>query len=693
MTTAPVSKTLLLELPPSDRTRIIFVYHLEQVNRPLPIAAGALAAAWLSIAAPYAQPVAAPGQTAAPVAGVATGTIVGRVVDAAGDAPVRSAIVTLAGAGVGTRRVIVDARGRFAFTALPAGSFTITARKTGYLEGAYGKRRPDGQGHALDLRDGERVTDAAITMWRFATISGTVTDDVDEPMFATVQVWRRSMVAGRWKLTNTGLSATTGQNGEYRVTSLPPGQYALVITSLVSAMPASFADTAAAAQRAGSAGSFMQELQTRGSMGIANDAAQGFATTRIGDMLLQPSALESARTGPGSDLVQRYPTVWYPSASSPGTATRLTIGAGENLTGIHLRRTLTRTARVSGVVSGPDGPISFLSMRLVPADLEEVGAEITSSLSLSFTTAMTVSDASGAFTFMAVPPGRYVIRAAITPRPRAVEPAPASTVLRTADGMTSSVSSGPAPPPMLGQDPALWAATPVSVGDQDATGVSVALRIGARVTGRVEFDGTATKPDPASLRAVRVSMQPADGRTVGLPSAYQAQIDPAGPFYTIGLAPGAYILRVESGPRGWSLKSAMLGGRDVSEVALMLGSDDVDGLVLRFTDRPTAVSGTVRNPQGRPDVNATVLVFPADGAWTDVGPSPRRLGSTRPDRSGAFTMTGLPVGDYHVIAIDDRLAADWQDPVFLRKLAPLASRVTVAEAGRATVDLTTAVVR
>ena len=106
----------------------------------------------------------------------------------------------------------------------------------------------------------------------------------------------------------------------------------------------------------------------------------------------------------------------------------------------------------------------------------------------------------------------------------------------------------------------------------------------------------------------------------------------------------------------------MLGGRDVSEVALTLGSDDVDGLALTLTNRPTAVAGTIRNAQGRPDANATVLVFHTDGAWTDAGPSPRRLASTRPNRSGAFTITSLPVGDYHVIAIDDRLAADLQIP-------------------------------
>ena len=180
---------------PSNRTRTIFVYHLEQVNSVIAIAAGVLAA-W--VAASSLPDHATVRDQASPTAPqkAPSGIVVGKLVDTA-DAAVRSAVVTLAGAGIGTRRVIVDGRGRFAFTALPAGSFTITATKTGYLDGAYGKRRPDGQGQALDLRDGERVTDAAITMWRFATISGTVTDDVDEPMYHDGSVRRRSIVAGR----------------------------------------------------------------------------------------------------------------------------------------------------------------------------------------------------------------------------------------------------------------------------------------------------------------------------------------------------------------------------------------------------------------------------------------------------------------------------------------------------------------
>ena len=42
-----------------------------------------------------------------------------------------------------------------------------------------------------------------------------------------------------------------------------------------------------------------------------------------------------------------------------------------------------------------------------PASLDEAAAEITSSLSLSLTTAMAATDVNGAFTFVAVPPGTY----------------------------------------------------------------------------------------------------------------------------------------------------------------------------------------------------------------------------------------------------------------------------------------------
>ena len=47
---------------------------------------------------------------------------------------------------------MTDADGRFVFRALAAGAYSLTAIKPGYLDGAFGRRRPGGTGQSLDAR-------------------------------------------------------------------------------------------------------------------------------------------------------------------------------------------------------------------------------------------------------------------------------------------------------------------------------------------------------------------------------------------------------------------------------------------------------------------------------------------------------------------------------------------------------------
>src|SRR5579862_8156328 len=72
-----------------------------------------------------------------------TGLILGSVVDAATGRPVSGAIVTLQGVG-NAPRAMTNASGQFVFRKLPKGRFGLTATKPGYVEGAYGRRRPGG---------------------------------------------------------------------------------------------------------------------------------------------------------------------------------------------------------------------------------------------------------------------------------------------------------------------------------------------------------------------------------------------------------------------------------------------------------------------------------------------------------------------------------------------------------------------
>src|SRR6185436_13174897 len=177
-------------------------------------------------------------------------------------------------------------------------------------------------------------------------------------------------------------------------------------------------------------------------------------------------------------------------------------------------------------------------LRLTPSRMDDVASVLTSSLSMSLNTTITVSDARGAFSFLA-PPGQYIVRVMTTP-PRIFDPPPPPG---------SPSPPGPAPEPMVSNLPTLWAAVPVTVDAAGVTDLSVVLRRGIRVTGRAEFEGTATKPTPSEMRAIRLSMDPADGQTVDSALTYRAQIDPAGLFYSAGLASGRYVLRVDSAPR------------------------------------------------------------------------------------------------------------------------------------------------
>ncbi len=618
------------------------------------------------------------GQQALPAAQQAppSGAIAGRVVDGASGAFLSGVTVTLSIPGTRAQRVIVDGQGRYLFHGLPAGAFTLTATKTRYLDGSYGRLRPDGSGRTLDLEPGERVLDSTIRMWRYATISGTVIDDAGDPAPGRVQVYRRTIVAGRWKLVNTGLGGDPDSRGRYRVTGLTPGDYALVITSFASTAPASLLSLVDAMRRAPGPDSdaMRTELAVNGAAGIANDLSQRFGARRFGELLIQGT--DEAVSADGT-FIEHYPTVWYPAAATPDEAALITIGPGEDRTGVDIRRTLTRARQVSGRVTGPGGPAAHLSLRLVPARLEQASAEITSSLANSLVTGQTVTDVNGAFTFVAVPSGSYIIRAMTLPRPPAEPPLPPAS------------GAGPAPL-VVPTDVALWAAQPVTVGDTDATGVAVTLLTGLRITGRLEFEGTATRPAIDQLRRLRWTFGQADGRLIGYVSHHQAQIDPSGRFYSSSLIPGSYLLRCDVAPAGWIVKSAMLDGRDICDQPIALEQGDRDGLVLTFTDRPTSLEGVVRDAQGRPDLDATVLVFPASTGWTDVGGQPRRLRSLRVSRTGSYAFRGLPAGDYHVVAINDALAGNWQDLAFLSRLQAVASRASLSSGGSVSLALTTA---
>jgi hypothetical protein len=91
------------------------------------------------------------------------------------------------------------------------------------------------------------------------------------------------------------------------------------------------------------------------------------------------------------------------------------------------------------------------------------------------------------------------------------------------------------------------------------------------------------------------------------------------------------------------------------------------------------VTGIVRDGQGLPaEAAAAVIAFPVEPqAWAAYGLTPRRIKSASTSSSGSFEMTTLPAGEYYLLAVPASQRLAWQDPEFLMRMAPAATRVRV----------------
>ena len=120
-------------------------------------------------------------------------------------------------------------------------------------------------------------------------------------------------------------------------------------------------------------------------------------------------------------------------------------------------------------------------------------------------------------------------------------------------------------------------------------------------------------------------------------------------------------------PDGWSLKSVLQSGVDVTDTGLQFRpGEDVDNVQIVLTTRTTTVSGQVSDGKGLPAKDYSVVVFPDDSArWV---PMSRYIRTERPDQQGRFKVKGLPPGHYLAAAVDSVENGQESDPEFLEQL-------------------------
>jgi hypothetical protein len=622
-----------------------------------------------AVGIPHAQ-----GPSPPPPIPKGTNVLFGRILEIGTGQPVGGAVVTLIGYFEASgrpaerlpqswmsplastpRSVLTTSDGYFFFRELPAGRYSISAEAFGYVFDTYPLR-------IVEVTNRTTPTEVSLRIWKAGAIAGTVVDEQGEPVVGVPVTAFLSVTSSTGPLLREGVSTIeTDDRGVYRIAQLPPGRYVVAVLSSSLSLPAPLAaaidDTAS--NRAES--SALTSALLRGGMyPIASAEGQ-----RLSDFVLRRPGPPPHPTPDGTLLT--YGTTFYPSAFSPADATVITLGSGEARTGIDIGLRFTPTVEISGVVTGPNGPMNGLMVELVPP----TGATTTVSRleprgGLLFSTIepvglpRAVTDASGAFRFLAVPPGSYVLQAAFV-------------VQAPPDGSSADIS--------------LRAVQPLTVGERGIAGLIVTLTTGARVSGRVEFKGAIESP-LADGRRLAVGLRPVEVFS-GVWRSLPGRVAPGGMFTTAGDAPGRYIV-FTSDPPGWTLESVSRGGQLVPDDVIDLTTADVTDLVLTFSRTPTRLFGTIADANGAPDVNADLVVFPADTALWRGGVFPnRRVRVMRATSAGTFEVSGLAPGEYYVAAVSAGSMTDWQDPSFLERITPAATKVILGAGEEKTVALKT----
>jgi protocatechuate 3,4-dioxygenase beta subunit len=599
-----------------------------------------------------------------------TGRVAGHVV-ASGQpsTPVRRAIVTLAGGAAGSRSAVTNDDGAFVFEGLPAGRFTLAASKPAFLSTSYGATRPGRPGTAISLTTGQAVGDVVITLVRGAVITGTVRDHNGEPLAGAQMTVTSVDAAALDPMTPPAVSSDiqTDDRGQYRAYGLAPGTYLVAaVRHRIASQP--------------------MEILSSAEMDAAFQAAAR-STGQVGPLAAAAPTAASNGVGPNaSPRDYTYTGIFYPGTADPAEATPVTVAAGQERAGVNITFTPVPTATIEGVVTSAFGPLPTM----------RVGLGVPTRVALpSFVRAAPLLTKSpgtdGRFTFSGVVPGQYALTAQSV--------AGGLQIVRMAGGRVTTVQRDPTPEEIAA--PLLWARAPLTVNGEDISNVALALQPAPRISGRITFDAIAATPPtkldgrveltPLSQEDLAVARPSGGGvGAVGGPTPpVTTTVGEDGTFSFRGVLPGTYVAgaTVPAAAQGWWLRSAMLDGRDLLDAPLAItgGENDMDGLVLTFTDRHTEVTGRLQTPAGTPAPNYYVVVFTTDRTmWRSDG---RRLAFARPGSDGTFVIRDLPPGDYYLAALTDLDPRDWKRADLLDQVVPASLHIAIAEGGHVVQNL------
>jgi hypothetical protein len=294
---------------------------------------------------------------------LSTGVIAGRVLTTDSGRPMRRATVFASAPELpGGRGVLTDEDGSFELTALPAGRYTVTVAMPGFVSLFYGQRRPLQPGTPIQLVNGQQVRGIQFRLPRGSVIGGHVFDSSGDPMAGVVVRLQRYLYREGERHLNPAGTATTDDQGAFRVWGLNPGNYYV-------------------------------DAQARITVGIPGEPLNGG---------LVGASTNAAAGVPQSQDARAYVPTYYPGVTSIAEARPITLGISQETLGIDFNLQFVRAARISGRVTNPDGGATE------SGDVSLVAGGRNGGFAVSFAGHIR---GAGTFEILNVPPGQYTLQA------------------------------------------------------------------------------------------------------------------------------------------------------------------------------------------------------------------------------------------------------------------------------------------
>jgi hypothetical protein len=484
--------------------------------------------------------------------------------------------------------VITAEDGKFEFTRLPAGKYSVIGAKHGFISASYDQH--DEFSTAIVTGAGLDTETLVLRLAPDAAIMGKVLDEVGDPVrHASVQLYYDDHSSGVDEI-HQSRGTQTDDQGAYEITPLRPGTYFL----------------------------------------SANATPWYAVHPRTEPVHAKPSSPEEANSAPASNsepeeqpatavdrsLDVAYPVTYYPDATDTEDATPIPIQGGERVQiDIHLSPVpaIHLFFHVQG--NGKNG-YTFPTLEQPAFDgstfVRNSGGRMISP---------------GVVEITGIPAGHYNVRF------QGFGPSQINGIDLTKDGEEIDASGSES-----------LSTVKVSVKVQDEATLPSGLMVGLRFRRRA--------------------------------SGWQT-VDPKGEAEFQQVAAGRYEVVVQASGKRYSIAHMSVNAADVADHILTVTAGSSPSIALTLVSGSVEIEGTVKH-EGKPFAGAMIVLVPKN-------PEMNRdlFRRDQSDLDGTFTLHGVVLGSYTIVAIDNGWDLDWVQPSVIEAYLKRGRAVQVgSEAGR-----------